>query len=212
MRSSIGPTRSNHGPATDTELEEPPPVIHNTSESDTDTELEDPALASLAADAEVTQTDRRRCNSNGGPVVPLTRSRANKIKRLRETTLSGHVVQAGEASPPRPQRPCLICPRFCAVLSCWLTRRTLSGAISYARYASVPLIPVEIGGENSCVTRVLECLKESNCRVSCEDLFAGKEGVASQLRSTRFYVAVSGDGRDVCFSKSTIFVSVMMMA
>ncbi|CAN0053685.1 unnamed protein product, partial [Hapterophycus canaliculatus] len=78
VRSSTEPTSSNHGPITDTELEEPAP-------SDTDTELDEPAPAFHAPDAEVAETDRRRRrNSNGGPVAPLTRSRAKKIKRLSD--------------------------------------------------------------------------------------------------------------------------------
>jgi hypothetical protein len=77
----------------------------------------------------------------------------------------------------------------------------------------------EISGESSCVSKVLQCLIESIHRVSREELFAAMNDVASQIWSklqkssdTRFYVALSGDSRDVCFSKSTIFVSVMMMA
>ncbi|CAM9961869.1 unnamed protein product [Pylaiella littoralis] len=78
VRSSTEPTSSNHGPITDTELEEP-------ARSDTDTELDEPAPAFHAPDAEVAETDRRRRrNSNGGPVAPLTRSRAKKIKRLSD--------------------------------------------------------------------------------------------------------------------------------
>ncbi|CAM9666345.1 unnamed protein product [Pylaiella littoralis] len=46
--------------------------------------MEEPAPAFHAADAEVAQTDRRRRNSNGGPVGPLTRVRAKKIKRLSD--------------------------------------------------------------------------------------------------------------------------------
>lgn len=55
--------------------------------------------------------------------------------------------------------------------------------------------------------------------MSREELFAGIEDAASQLwnnlqesNDIRLYVAVNGDSRDVCFSKSTVFVSVMMMA
>jgi len=77
----------------------------------------------------------------------------------------------------------------------------------------------EISGEGSCVPRVLECLIQSIHRVTREELFEGIEDVAGQLwdkiresSDTRFYVALSGDTRDVCFSKSTIFVSIMMMA
>jgi len=53
--------------------------------------------------------------------------------------LPGHVAQAGDAWPTRPQRSCLICP--CFVQSCWLMRGKPSGAISYARCASFLLIP-----------------------------------------------------------------------
>lgn len=63
---------------------EPAPVVHDISDSDTDIELEEPAPAFHATDAEVAQTDRRRRNSNGGPVRPFTRSRAKKIKRLSD--------------------------------------------------------------------------------------------------------------------------------
>lgn len=77
----------------------------------------------------------------------------------------------------------------------------------------------EISGEGSCAARVLECLLESIHRVTRDELFEGIEDAASQLwnkirqsSDNRFYVALGGDSRDVCFSKSTIFVSIMMMA
>ena len=54
------------------------PVVHENS----DTQLNEPAPAFHAPDAEVAETDRRRRrNSNGGPVGPLTRSRAKRVKR-----------------------------------------------------------------------------------------------------------------------------------
>ncbi|CAN0403350.1 unnamed protein product [Ectocarpus sp. 12 AP-2014] len=78
VRSLTEPTSSNHGPITDTELEEPAP-------SDTDTELEESAPAFHAAGGEVAQTDRRRRrNSNGGPVGPLIRAWAKRTKRLSD--------------------------------------------------------------------------------------------------------------------------------
>ncbi|CAM9208304.1 unnamed protein product [Laminaria digitata] len=73
------------GNKTDTDLEKPAPVAHNISDSDTDIEMEEPAPAFHAADAKVAQTARRRRrNSNGDPVAPLTRSRAKQVKRLSD--------------------------------------------------------------------------------------------------------------------------------
>ncbi|CAB1119259.1 unnamed protein product [Ectocarpus sp. CCAP 1310/34] len=56
-----------------------------TSPIATQTEMEEPAPAFHAADAEVAQTDRRRRrNSNGGPVGPLIRAWAKHTRRLSD--------------------------------------------------------------------------------------------------------------------------------
>ena len=77
----------------------------------------------------------------------------------------------------------------------------------------------EVSGEDSLVARVLERLTKSIRRVSREEIFEGIEYLAGDVwdklkesNDTRFYVALSGDKSDVCFSKSTVFVSTMMMA
>lgn len=79
----------------------------------------------------------------------------------------------------------------------------------------------ECSGEESAAAKVLECLLNSIHRVTRAELFEGIEEVAFQLwdnltshssGDTRFYIALSGDSRDMCFSKSTIFISIMMMA
>ena len=82
---------SSNGSVPEIEPEEPASVVQNISDSGTDTEVEKPAPAFHAADAEVTKTDRRRRRrrNSSGPVGPLTRSRAKKIKRL-----SDHLVPA----------------------------------------------------------------------------------------------------------------------
>ena len=55
--------------------------------------MEGPAPTFHAPDADVAQTDRRR-NSNGGPIGPLTRTRAKKTKRL-----SDHLSPAMSCKP-----------------------------------------------------------------------------------------------------------------
>lgn len=78
----------------------------------------------------------------------------------------------------------------------------------------------EISGEtNPCVPKVLQTLIQSIRRVSRAQVFDGMQDMAANLwdslsksSNPRFYVALSGDTRDVCFSKSTVFVSIMMMA
>jgi len=58
VRSSTLPTPSTNGSITDTELEEPAPMVHDISDSDTDTELEESAPAFHAAGAEMAQIIR----------------------------------------------------------------------------------------------------------------------------------------------------------
>ena len=78
----------------------------------------------------------------------------------------------------------------------------------------------EISGDsNSCVPKVLQSLIQSIRRVSRAQVFDGMQYMAASLwdnlsesSNPNFYVALSGDTRDVCFSKSTVFVSIMMMA
>lgn len=79
----------------------------------------------------------------------------------------------------------------------------------------------DCSGEESAAAKVLEYLLNSIHRVTRAELFDGIEEVATQLwdnltahssGDTRFYIALSGDSRDVCFSKSTIFVPIMIVA
>lgn len=75
-----------------------------------------------------------------------------------------------------------------------------------------------MGDEESCEAKVLQCVVQSIQRVSREELFGSIVSVADHLwnelkqsSDTRFYVSLSGDNYNSCFSKSTLFVSVMLM-
>lgn len=87
---TISDSESSDGAVTDTELDEPAPVVHEISDS-SDTELEEPAPAGHGSDEEegaaVTPKIRRRSsrrNSNGSSVGTLTRSRTKRARKLSD--------------------------------------------------------------------------------------------------------------------------------
>lgn len=92
---TIPDSESGDGAVTDTELDEPAPVVHEISDG-SDTELEEPAPAGHGSDEEegggaaVTPMIRRRrrsssrLNSNGSSVGTLTRSRAKSTRKLSD--------------------------------------------------------------------------------------------------------------------------------
>lgn len=89
---TISDSESSDGAVTDTELDEPAPVVHEISDS-SDTELEELAPAVHGSDEEeggsaaITPRIRRRSsrrNSNGSSVGTLTRSRTKRARKLSD--------------------------------------------------------------------------------------------------------------------------------